>query len=252
MTSFFGIDKIIILVGVSLLVFLSWFYLFYVDYPFTKVLMSSLNSEMIQWGYQEFFITLSMWFIMMTAMMLPSAMPMIFIFSTVNKKRAQYGNEFVQTWIFLSGYLFVWFLFSILTASLQWLLLNFALLSDELKIINPFFAGIVLIIAGIYQFSPVKENCLKNCQTPFNFIIGNWRYGKRGAFIMGLKHGLYCMSCCWALMLLLFIVGIMNIIWITFIALFILIEKVIVKGKWISYLSGVCLIIFGILIISIH
>lgn len=252
MTSFFDIDKNIILIGIFLLAFLSWLYLFTLDYSLTELLMSSMDSEMIQWGYKEFFITLSMWFIMMTAMMLPSAMPMIFIFSTVNKKRAQYGNEFVHTGIFLSGYLFVWFLFSILMASLQWLLLNFALLSDELKIINHFFAGVVLIIVGIYQFSPVKESCLRNCQTPFNFIMGNWRYGKRGAFIMGLKHGIYCMGCCWALMLLLFIVGIMNIIWIAFIAIFILIEKAIAKGKWISYLLGISLMIFGILIITIH
>ncbi len=188
-----------------------------------------------------------MWSVMMIAMMVPSSMPMTMIFSIYNKKQKFSGNEFAAPWIFISGYILIWIFFSFLASILQFTLHNFLIINENMRIANPFLSGLVLVSAGIYQFTPLKRICLKNCQTPFGFIMGNWRKGKIGAFVMGLHHGLYCLGCCWVLMLILFVAGVMNLLWIALIAVFVFAEK-IYSSLWFARAAGAAMVIAGILV----
>ena len=154
----------------------------------------------------------------------------------------------MPTWIFVFGYVLIWTSFSLIASLLQFILHNLSVISNELKLMNPFVSGIVLIAAGIYQFTNVKDVCLKNCQSPLSFVLSYWKEGKIGALLMGIKHGLYCIGCCWVLMTLLFVAGIMNLLWIAIIALFIFLEKII-KSKYLSKAAGTLLILAGIVMI---
>ena len=209
-----------------------------------------LMPQMEKWAFNDILAAFAMWSVMMTAMMLPSAMPMILVFSTVNRKHHSLGNQFVPTWIFLFGYLIIWVIFSLVMALIQFILHNLALVSSEIKIVNPAFSGIILISAGAYQFTRVKEVCLKNCQSPLGFMMDYWKEGKLGAFIMGLRHGLYCVGCCWILMIILFAAGVMNLLWVSLIAIFIFLEKVIQRNSMFSYISGFLLLIWGLGLIA--
>lgn len=240
-------DQLFVLISVIILVALSWMYIFHLSSLMSSDFMEGMTMpQMWEWSFKDFSANFAMWSVMMIAMMLPSATPMILIFSNVNKKRNEHGNEFVPTWIFVSSYITLWIAFSLFATIVQWFLHHFALLSDGLRIISPSISGLLLISAGVYQFTSVKYACLKNCQSPLGFIWGNWRYGKQGALSMGLKHGLYCIGCCWVLMILLFLVGIMNILWIAVISIFIFIEKIIARGRLLSYFSGSILVLWGL------
>ena len=246
-------EQFFIFLGAIILIILAWAYIFHLSLampidsmnPKVNVLTKPQTNY---WGSNDLLSALLMWFIMMTAMMLPSAMPMILIFSAYNKKRLLEGNQFVPTWIFVLGYLLIWFGFSILTTVLQFVLHNAAIISIDMKVINPFISGLILIGAGIYQFAPIKNVCVKNCQSPFGFIMENWREGKIGSLIMGLHHGLYCVGCCWALMLLLFAAGIMNLLWIAVISIFVFLEKT-ARGYWLGRIAGLLLAVWGFVMI---
>ena len=246
-------ENLFIFLSMLLLISAAWLYIFYLNSTRSMESMGSMEGmsapQMKPFGLADFLGAFLMWSSMMAAMMIPSAMPMILVFAAVYKKRQSQKKEFVPAWIFTSGYILVWVLFSAAAASLQVLFHNFAIISDGMKLVSHFVSGIVLIIAGTYQFTPLKNTCLKNCQSPLNFIMGGWRNGKKGAFTMGLKHGAYCLGCCWALMLLLFVAGIMNILWIALIAMFVFFEKILGKEKLVSYISGTALILFGIYMI---
>ena len=198
----------------------------------------------------DFVAAAAMWAAMMVAMMLPSATPMIMVFSAVNRKRAKRRVAIVPTWIFAVGYLIVWLSFSLLAAGTQIILHSLALLSSELAIVNPVISGAVLMAAGTYQFTRVKNVCLKNCQTPMDFLAVHWREGRLGALYVGMKHGIYCLGCCWFLMALLFVAGIMNLFWIAVIAAFVLVEK-LVPIQWIRYAIGLLLIGLGIFLFAV-
>ena len=200
-------------------------------------------------GLNYFAAAALMWVVMMIAVMLPSAMPMILTFSSVYKKQKEKGNSFVPTWIFVLGYLVIWSLFAIIAAGGQWLLRINGFLSNDLAIAGP-FAGIIIMAAGIYQLTPLKDMCLRKCQSPFDFLMTNWAEGTKGALIMGLNHGKYCIGCCWFLMILLFAAGIMNILWVAAIATFVIIEKLLPPGHWVSKAAGILLILIGIAIAS--
>ena len=249
-------ENIFVILCISILIILSWLYIFNISSMKAPGTMDSkLNNivmpQMEKWTLNDILTTFAMWSVMMIAMMLPSAMPMILVFSAVNKKRHSFGNQFVPTSIFVFGYIIVWVVFSFVAALTQLIIHNFALLSPDIRIINPVLSGIILISAGIYQFTPVKEICLKNCQSPLSFMMGYWRDGKVGAFIMGLHHGLYCAGCCWILMILLFVAGVMNLLWISLIAVFIFLEKVIQRNHLLSYIAGFLLIVWGFSLIAL-
>lgn len=210
--------------------------------------MSKAHMVMMQptaWtpGYAA--LMFAMWWVMMIAMMLPSASPMILLFARVNRSQKSKGASFVPTSIFAVGYLIAWGAFSALAASAQWGLERVGLLSAMMASTSAIFGSVVLIVAGVYQLTPLKHACLKHCRSPFQFITHHWRNGTWGAFRMGIDHGAFCLGCCWFLMALLFVGGVMNLYWIVGLALFVLLEKIIPAGHWLGSLSGIGLIAWG-------
>jgi predicted metal-binding membrane protein len=201
------------------------------------------------WTITDFALLFVMWLVMMIAMMTPSVSPLILIFAMVNRKTKQQQDPFVYTGYLLAGYFLVWGGFSLLATLLQWLLQQVSLLNPEMKTTSKILGSIILIAAGIFQFTALKKTCLGNCRMPIDFIHRNWKEGKRGALKMGIENGMYCLGCCWVLMVLLFFSGIMNLLWIALITIFVLIEKTFRQPKWISSVAGIALITYGFIVL---
>jgi len=178
--------------------------------------------------------------------MLPSAAPMIIMFSTINSKKREKDQPFVPTMIFAAGYLAAWGGFSLVATSVQWGLQTVSLLSPMMASTSPLLGGGLFIAAGVYQWTPLKYACLKNCRSPFEFILNSWRDGRGGAFQMGVEHGFYCLGCCWMVMAILFAVGVMNLAWVAAIAAFVFLEKLMPRGELFARLSGVAMVAAGI------
>lgn len=193
------------------------------------------------WSPAFLWATFAMWSVMMVAMMLPSALPMVRLFVRSSRRSASAMRATLLTGTFVAGYLLVWTAFSAGAALLQALLRSRALLGPEMSLQHPWLAAAVLLVAGVYQFTRLKHACLSHCQSPLEFILTQWREGARGAMSMGLRHGLYCVGCCWALMLVLFAVGVMSLGWVMALATFVLIEKTLVRKPWLSRVAGVAL-----------
>jgi predicted metal-binding membrane protein len=191
-----------------------------------------------------------MWAGMMVAMMLPSATPMILTFAAVSRNRRRQERPYVPVAIFVAGYVAIWSAFSALAAVAQWILHRQALLSPAMASSSVWLGGILLIAAGIFQFTPLKHTCLAHCRAPLEFIMTRWREGAGGAFRMGLEHGLYCTGCCWALMGLLFVAGVMNILWIAALSLLVGLEKLVPRGLRLSAATGVILTAWGVWLIA--
>jgi len=191
-----------------------------------------------------------MWTVMMVAMMVPSAAPMILAFVTVNQRRQAANRPFVPVAIFLLGYLAVWTAFSAAATLAEWALHQAAMLSTTMTATSPALNGGLLIAAGVFQWTPMKRACLKGCRSPLSFLMSEWRDGAGGAFVMGIRHGAYCVGCCWFLMALLFVAGVMNLLWVAVIALFVLAEKISPKGELLARVAGVGLVIAGATLIA--
>lgn len=207
--------------------------------------MAMSGPDVRPWSTAEIIPLFLMWSEMMVAMMIPSAAPMILTFAAVNRKRRERDRPFVPTGMFLSGYLIVWCLFSLVAAVAQWALHGATLLSPMMESTNPLLGGALLIGAGIFQWTPLKHACLHRCRSPLQFLLSGWREGPVGALRMGMEHGAYCAGCCWLLMALLFVAGVMNLLWIAAISLFVLLEKVARGGGWLDHASGAILILWG-------
>ena len=201
------------------------------------------------WTAADLLLTFTMWSVMMVGMMSPSATPMILLYARVCRKREDLGQPFVPTGAFFAGYIAVWVVFSVGATSLQWGLEQAALLSPLLVSVSRVLSGVFLIAAGIYQWTAAKQVCLRYCRSPVEFLSLHWRKGMRGAFMMGLEHGKYCLGCCWALMLLLFVGGLMNLLWLAALSLLVLIEKISGFGRLVGQIGGAALIAAGILIL---
>ncbi|WP_026622350.1 putative metal-binding membrane protein [Ensifer sp. WSM1721] len=199
------------------------------------------------WSAVEAGVTVAMWVVMMVGMMLPSATPMILLYARVGRQSRKEGKPFAATGFFAGGYLLAWAAFALAATLGQWLLEG-TLLTPALASASRVFSGIVLVTTGFYQWTPLKDACLRQCQTPFVFLQthGGFRRDPAGAVGLGSRHGLYCIGCCWALMALLFVGGIMNVLWIAAIAIFVLAEKVLPTGRILSRTAGVMLIVLGI------
>jgi predicted metal-binding membrane protein len=195
-------------------------------------------------------LMLGMWWIMMVAMMLPSAAPMVLLFAMVNRQQRQQGKPYVATGVFASGYVLAWGAFSLVAVALHWGLEWTGWLSSMMASTSGVLGAILLIAAGIYQLTPLKHACLRQCHSPLLFIAHHWRPGARGALRMGLGHGAFCTGCCWFLMGLLFYGGVMNLYWIIGLALFVLVEKTIPAGHWFGRISGALLIAWGGLFVA--
>jgi predicted metal-binding membrane protein len=190
-----------------------------------------------------------MWAEMMVAMMIPSAAPMILTFAMINRKRREEEKPFVPTGLFLLGYLVVWSAFSLAAAVAQWALHGASLLSPMMKSSSPMLAGALLIVAGIFQLTPWKHACLNHCRSPLQFLLHDWREGSGGAMAMGIKHGAFCAGCCWMLMALLFVAGVMNMVWVAAITLLVLLEKVAPRHWHLDNAVGAILVAWGVWVI---
>ena len=177
------------------------------------------------WMLSDFFLLFMMWSVMMIAMMTPSILPMLMLYTTLNVRKKAQGQESVTPMILLAGYLLSWVLFSLFITLPQYYLHTNGFLNMMMEPMHVYLASFVLILAGIYQFTPYKDACLNVCQSPLSFLTNNWQDGKLGAFEIGYKHGFYCVGCCWALMLTLFALGVMNILWVIVLTVFVLFEK---------------------------
>jgi predicted metal-binding membrane protein len=189
---------------------------------------------------------LAVWVSMMVAMMFPSVAPMVSIFSTVGRNRRSAGGSAVPTWVFLAGYLAVWSLFGVGAYLLSLAVPAVGMSAPGLRTYSPLVGGIVLVLAGLYQWSPLKGVCLHHCRSPLGFLLHSWRNGYGGAFLMGFTHGAYCVGCCWGLMVVLFAVGLMNLGWMVLLAAVIFAEKIFRHGPLIGRLAGLGLVLFGL------
>jgi len=194
-----------------------------------------------------------MWVVMMVAMMLPATLPYVFAFSAEQRRRQADRMPVVPAAFFIAGYFSLWTAFSGACAVLQQVLHEKALLSPAMSATSSVFSGAVLIAAGAYQWTPMKNACLRHCRSPLTFLLSEWREGKAGAFRMGAGHGLFCIGCCWLLMMLPFAAGVMNLLWMAGITVFLLLEKAAPKAEWtgrtggaLLAVAGACVIIFSV------
>jgi predicted metal-binding membrane protein len=197
------------------------------------------------WTPGYFVLMFLMWSVMMVGMMLPSASPMILLYDWVRERQEAKGASLAGTGVFALGYLVAWALFSLLAVLAQWALEQAALLSPMTVSASPGLGGGLLILAGLYQWTPLKSACLVHCRAPITFLAHHWRPGRAGAFRMGLHHGLYCVGCCWVLMALLFVFGVMNLLWIAALAIFVLLEKLLPRGDLVGRATGGLMIATG-------
>jgi len=208
--------------------------------------MSALATP-AQWDLRYAGIMVSMWWVMMIAMMVPSAAPMILLYAAVARRQREKGSDvLLPTGVFAWGYVAVWGFFSVIAAALQWGFEAAGILSPMMmNSTSLLFAAGILVAAGLYQLTPAKQACLKHCRGPIPFLMGHWRPGRWGAFWMGAEHGAYCLGCCWALMALLFFGGVMNLYWIAGLAVIVLLEKTIPAGDTLGKVTGGLLVLWG-------
>lgn len=194
------------------------------------------------WDARRVFLLWAMWAVMMAGMMLPSAWPTLLLYGVVSRRRGTEAGAARDIYALAAGYLVVWSLFSVFATALQRLLANLMLLSPMMEMTSPALGAATLLVAGVFQLTPLKGACLKACQSPLGFLMRHWRRGTMGAFRMGLEHGLFCLGCCWALMLLLFVGGVMNLAVIAALTAFVAVEKLSPFGTITARISGTLLI----------
>ena len=243
-------DRYVVIGGLLGVTGLAWAYTAYLAWDMRGMDMASGRSMSMpmtaDWTAGDFGLMFLMWAVMMTAMMVPSAAPMILMFGTVARKRREQARPFVPVGVFVLGYIGVWSAFALGGTLAQWGLHAATLLSSTTMTATPVIGGALLITAGLFQLTPIKNICLTECRTPMSFLMTDWREGYGGALSMGVKQGTYCLGCCWILMSLLFVLGVMNILWIAALAGFVLVEKVAPAGSWISRATGVLLTGWGV------
>lgn len=245
-------QRLVIYGGLAGIILLAWAYLVYLA---TTMQMTNMGVDismpsMQPWGVLDTSLTFVMWSVMMVAMMTPSALPVIIMYRTVSQTQNKENDHLSSTWLFVLGYLVTWAGFSAVATLAQWGLHSAALLNPMMASVSPLLGGTLLVAAGVYQFTPYKDACLSHCRTPMGFLLAEWRDGKLGSMVMGLRHGLYCVGCCWLLMALLFVGGVMNLVWVALIAAFVLVEKVTPTRMWVSRISGIAAIAWGLWLVS--
>lgn len=249
-----ALDRAVVVTALVVVCLLAWGYLAYMAWGMEHMDVGAdmaIMPRMVGWRAADLALVFIMWAVMMTGMMLPSAAPMILLFVTLTRRRNA-DSVAARTIAFMAGYLIVWTLFSFVATLAQWQLLEARLVSPMMDAASPLLGGVLLIAAGLYQFTALKRACLALCQSPLIFLATRWRDGLRGAWQLGMHHGLYCTGCCWMLMLLLFVLGVMNLFWIAALAALVLIEKMLPRVRWVSPVSGVLLIVWGAGLLARH
>jgi predicted metal-binding membrane protein len=243
-------DRVVVLGALAGISALAWAYLVYLAGGMEPGEMHAAMVRMRPWGPTDLFLLFLMWVVMMAAMMVPSAASVVLLFAAVNRARRRRSDPVVPTAIFLAGYLLAWTGYAALASLAQWRLHAAALLSPAMAGASPILGGALLLAAGVFQWMPLKQACLVHCRSPLEFLSTEWREGARGALRMGLRHGGYCVGCCWTLMTLLFVAGVMNLLWIATIAAFILAEKMLPRGDLMGRVIGGVLALAGIAFIA--
>jgi predicted metal-binding membrane protein len=252
-------DRVVVVFALGILTALAWSYVLWLAADMDMAAADMSGARMIPaglglmapalapWRWSEFVLVLLMWIVMMVGMMTPSAAPMILIYARVGRTAGKGGTPFASISWFVAGYLLVWSGFSLAATTAQWALERSDLLDARMAGNSRILGAIILIVAGVYQWTSMKERCLGECQAPLAFIQrqGGFRSDARGALLLGLRHGAYCLGCCWMLMALLFVGGVMNLLWIAAIAIIVLAEKVLPSGRLIARILGLGLIAGG-------
>ena len=224
-------ERLVVGAGLALLALLCWWYL---------LAGSATGGGMAAMSAPPFSALVLMWWLMMVAMMLPSAAPAILLYARVRQIRSR-DPAIADTSVFLAGYVGVWLFFSVAAAVAQRLAANSSMVVE-----NRFAQGTLLVAAGLYQLSPLKNACLAECRSPAEFISRHWRSGRGGAVLLGVRHGLYCLGCCWTLMALLFVGGVMNFASIVGLTLVVAVEKLAPRGPLVGKVAGVALAAWGV------
>jgi predicted metal-binding membrane protein len=246
-------QRVVIVAALVSVAALAWLYLFREAADMTAA-MAGMDRAMVMPSKSagDLLLLFVMWWVMMVGMMLPGVAPVILTFATVNRNRRARSEPYVPAALFAGGYLLAWAGFSLTATLAQWALERAALLSPmDMTTDSRLLAGLLFITAGLYQFTAVKLACLRFCRSPLDFVINHWRDGPGGALRMGIAHGLYCLGCCWILMLLLFVGGVMNLVWVAALAIVVLIEK-LTTGSWIGRLGGVLLAAWGLWLLAAY
>lgn len=225
-------DRIILLAGSTVITGVAWLY----------VVRTATGHERMSMDVGALFV---MWTVMMVAMMLPSTLPFVLVFRAEQVHREARQAPMTPVGFFVAGYFAVWIVFSAACALLQQVLHQQSLLSPMMAAASPLLAGAILVVAGVYQWTPMKNACLRHCRSPLTFLLSDWRDGAAGAFRMGAGHGLFCVGCCWMLMLLPFSAGVMNLLWMAGITVLLLLEKAAPGGEWTARVCGAVLALAG-------
>ena len=252
-------DRLVVAGAVGVIVALAWGYVLWLAadrdmggmdmtgfrmIPAGMGIMAPANAP---WRAIEFAFVFAMWAVMMVGMMAPSATPMILMYARVGRQGKAAGKPLAATGWFASGYFLAWIGFSLAATLVQWVVERAALLDAQMASASNMFGGTVLIAAGTYQWTPLKDVCLAQCQSPFQSLMrhGGFRGDLLGCLLLGLRHGAYCVGCCWVLMALLFVGGVMNVLWIALLAMLVLLEKVTPFGRRVARAAGVACIVAG-------
>jgi predicted metal-binding membrane protein len=253
-------DRSVIVRALALLTALVWSYLLWLSAHMDMDGMDMSGFRMIPsgmgdlvpahmpWSALEFAFVFAMWTVMMVGMMTPSTAPMLLMYARVGRQTEAQGRPLAATVWFAIGYLLVWAAFALFATSVQWVLERSALLDFTMASTSNVFGGLLFVTAGLYQWTRLNDLCIVQCQRPFAFLMhhGGYRRDAPGSVILGLRYGAYCVGCCWTLMALLLVGGVMNVLWIVLLALFALLERVTSMGRLIARLAGIVLIAGGV------
>jgi predicted metal-binding membrane protein len=244
-----------VIVGAALLAtaLVAWLYLLHLSATMPGMGMADMPGMAMPrahaWDQVDVVLLFVMWAVMMIAMMVPAAAPMVLTFAMVQRKRQEQDRATVPTVVFLFGYALVWTAYAAVAALAQWRLHEADLLSAAMASTSTRLGGALLLVAGVFQWTPLKQACLAKCRSPLSFVMTEWREGQAGAFVMGMRHGAYCVACCWALMALLFVAGVMNLLWVAGLAVFVLAERILPGGPAVSRIAGALLLVAGVVIL---
>ena len=247
-------DRLLMVVGLAAMVALAWAYLVRaaagMQAMATDAQMHAAMgmADMHVWGLADWFGLFVMWTIMMIAMMLPSAAPVILLVLGMYRRRVEPQARLAAA-AFVGGYVIAWTVFSAAASAAQVGLHRAALLAPDMGSSSSALSGVILIGAGLYQWLPLKNTCLSHCQSPMGFLSQHWREGTTGGLRLGLRHGMFCVGCCWLLMALLFVVGVMNLLWVAALAAFVLIEKLWDRRRLIARVAGMAVAAWGVVLL---
>jgi predicted metal-binding membrane protein len=241
-------DRRVVAYGLAATTALAWAYQIYMAWGMEHMspAMAALMPNMQEWRRWDLFLLFAMWAVMMVAMMVPSVAPTILAFAAISRQRRERDSPFAPTGVFVAGYLAAWAAFSLAATLAQWGLHAASLVSSAMVATSPLLGGALLIATGIFQWTRLKEACLARCRSPVGFILTHWRDGLAGSFRVGFVHGSYCVGCCALLMALLFVNGVMNIVWMAVLAAFVLVEKLAPAPRLTGRVAGLLLCGWGL------